>query len=98
MPFGAFLLRFAEGADVLVGRGAFRALRHLAIYLVQAALVEGVFAEEVDRGQVQRASAGRAPTRLEDGGFGAQIRDFLSLGFGFGAVAFDEAPILDTGR
>lgn len=37
---------------------------------VQAAFVEGVFAEEVDDGEVERSAAGVAATGLEDGWLG----------------------------
>ena len=89
MPVRALLLRFAEGADVQVGRGAFRTLGNLVVDLVEAALVEGVLAEEVHRGQVQCAATSRASPRLKDSRLGAQVGDFLSLGFGFRAVALD---------
>lgn len=89
MPVCALLLRFAEGADVQVGRGAFRALRNLVVDLVEAALVEGVLAEEVHRWQVQRTAASGASPRLKDSRLGPEVGDFLSLGFGFGAVALD---------
>lgn len=94
MPICALLLRFAEGADVQVGRRAFRAFRNLVVNLVEAALVEGVLAEEVNRRQVQCAPASRASPRLEDSRLGAQVGDFLSLGFGFRAVALNQTTVL----
>ena len=94
MPIRALLLRFAERADILVDRGAFRALRDLVVDLVQAALVEGVLAEEVHGWQVQGAAAGRASAGLKDGRLGAEVGDFLSLCLGFRAVALDEMAVL----
>lgn len=94
MPVSALLLRFAEGADVQVGRRALRAFRNLVVDLVEAALVEGVLAEKVHRGQVQCAPASRASPRLKHSRLGAQVGDFLSLGFGFRAVALDQTTVL----
>lgn len=48
-----------------------------------------MLAEEVYGWQVQRAAASGASPGLEDGRLGAEVGDFLSLGFGFGAVALD---------
>lgn len=87
MSVSALFLRFAKGADVLVGRRAFRAFGNLVIDLVEAALVKGVLAEEVYRGQVQCAPASRTSPRLKDSRLGAQVGNFLSLGFRFRAVA-----------
>lgn len=94
MPVRVLLLRFAEDADVLVSRRAFRALGDLVVYLVEAALMKRVLAQKVHGGQVQRAPASRAPPSLEDSRLGAEVGDFLSLGFGFRAVALDQSAIL----
>ena len=56
---------------------------------VEAALVEGVFAEEMDGGEVERGAAGGAAERLEHGRFGGEGGQFLSFGRGFRAIGFD---------
>lgn len=57
-----------------------------------------MFAEEMHGWEVQGAAAGGASTGLEDGGFGAEVGDFLSFALGFGAVAFDQMPVLYVRR
>ncbi len=98
MPVRALHLRFADSSDVLIRGSAFRALCVLVFDLVQATLVEGVLAEEMDGGQVQRPTASGASAGLEHGGFGAQVCDFLSLGLGFGAVTLDQTAVLRVRR
>lgn len=63
--------------------------RALCIFIdvVQTALVEGMFAQEVDGGEVKAAATGHAPARLENYGGGANLLDFLFFRFGFGGVA-----------
>jgi hypothetical protein len=54
---------------------------------IETALVERVFAEKVDRREVERSIAGRTATRLEYDGLGTKLFKLLHLRFGFGAVA-----------
>lgn len=61
---------------------------------VEAALVERVTAEEVDRGKIEGSTAGLAATGLEDDGLGSQVVEFLFFGGCFGLVAGDQALIL----
>lgn len=63
-----------------------RAFR-IFIDFVQTALVEGMFAQEVDGGEVKTAATGHAPARLENYGGGANLLDLLFLRFCFGGVA-----------
>ena len=96
MPLRRLLLALPDRPDRRVLLAALRALGRF-IDLVEAALVERVFAEKVYRRQVQVAAAGRTPARLEHDGFGGEFVEFLALGVGFGAVDFDVAAVLREG-
>ena len=56
--------------------------------------MEGVLAEEMNRGEVEAAAAGGAAAGLEDDGLAAEVVELLPLRGGFGAVAGDEAAVL----
>lgn len=58
-------LALTDSAQCCIRRGANGTLRVL-VEAVQTALVEGVFAEEVDCGQVEGSAAGLAAAGLED--------------------------------
>lgn len=70
MLISRFHLPLANSLDGRVLRCADRTLS-IFIHLVQTALVEGVFAEEVDCWEVEAAATGHAPACLKDDGFGA---------------------------
>lgn len=69
VPVCRLLLSLTHGADGGVLRGADRTLG-LAVDGVETALVEGVLAQEVDRGQVEVGAAGRTALGVEDGWVG----------------------------
>lgn len=78
-------LSLANRLDGGILRRANRALR-IFVDVIQTALVEGMFAQEVDGGEIQAAAAGHAPARLEDDRGGAELANFLFLGFSLGGV------------
>lgn len=50
MSIGRVFLGFSESSNIIVGRGAFWALHIFIVNLIQASLVERVFAEEMNLG------------------------------------------------
>lgn len=66
----------------------------IVVDAVETAFVEGVAAEEVHGGQVERAAAGLAATGLEDDGLAGEVVEFFFLGSCFGFVACYEAAVL----
>ena len=65
-----FNLPLADGLNGRILRSTNRTLGIL-IYLVQTALMERVFAKEVDGWKIQGPAAGHAPASLEDDRFGS---------------------------
>lgn len=87
-------LSSAKCPDVVVSRGALRALKALIVHPVEASLVKGMLAQEMDSRQFQTTSTGRAPSCLKDCGLIAELVHFLSLCLGLGAIAFDQTAVL----
>lgn len=84
-------------SDRLDGRVLWRTHRTFSVLVdcVQAALVEGVFTQEVYRGQVQSTTTRHAPARLEYHRGTAQLGDFLLFRLGFRGVAGYQTLILE---
>ena len=62
--------------------------------LIEASLMEGMFAKEMDSREIQCSPTCGATCSLKNSWLGTEFFDLLPLDFGFGPVAFDETPIL----
>lgn len=68
MLIGRINLALSDGAHCCICRRTDRALG-IVVEVIQATFMEGVFAEEMDSGEIQTTAAGLAAARLEDDGF-----------------------------
>ncbi len=66
----------------------------IVTYYVEAALVKGVLAEEMDRGKIEGPIAGCTAARLEYNGLGTQLFKLLHLRLSFRAITRYQAAIL----
>lgn len=89
-----FHLAFSDRLDGGVLRRAGGTLC-IVVHPVQTALMERMFAEEVNRREIEGSATGHAPTSLEDNWLAAQLLELLSFVLGLCAVAGDEPAILD---
>lgn len=87
-------LSLSDGAQGCIRRCTDGTLR-VVVEVVQAALVEGVFAEEVNGWEVESSAAGLAAAGLEDDWLGGEVVEFLLFGGSFGFVACDETAVLE---
>lgn len=93
MPVRGFDLRLPERSDVAVSGSAFGTIRSV-VHLIEAPLVKGVLAQEVDRRQIKATTASGTPSRLEYGRLATKLVHFFPLGFGLASVALNESSIL----
>lgn len=80
---------FKGGLLVHVDAAVLRRCRYPVNVHVQTSLVKGVLAEEMHRGEVERATTGLTATGLEDHGSCGEFIEFFLFGFSFGFVAGD---------
>jgi hypothetical protein len=69
---------------------------HIIINLVQAPLVERVFAQEMYGRKVHGPATCRTASSLEDSRFATELLDLPFLGFSFRSIAFDKSSVLES--